>query len=111
MNIKKTMQIALVAGAALVLQACGGGSSDSFFQVTNTNVSHVCVEGLDVSAESSEGQVAAAKLYAYYGFRGGEQKLYSGGVSCSNAKIIGGRDSDLTISLDFYNSNVLTGKK
>lgn len=111
MNFKKMAQIGLLSGAALVLQACGGGSSDSFFQVTNTNSGHVCVEGLNIAADSTEGQAAAAKLYAYYGYRGGEQKLYSGEVSCSNAKIIGGRDSDLTIPVDFYNSNVVTGKK
>jgi hypothetical protein len=101
----------LIAGAALTLQACGSSASDSFFQATNTNSGHVCVEGLNIAADSAEAQVAGAKLYAYYGYRGGEQKLYSGEVSCSNAKIIGGRDSDLTISVDFYNSNVVPGIK
>jgi hypothetical protein len=110
MNLKKMTQIGLIAGAALALQGCGGGS-DNFFQAVNTNSGHVCVEGLDVAADSAEGQAVGIKLYAYYGYRGGEKKLYSGGVSCSNAKIIGGRDSDLTISVDFYNSNVVTGKK
>ncbi|MEO6292651.1 MAG: hypothetical protein ABIO88_08520, partial [Burkholderiaceae bacterium] len=71
MTIKKMMHIGLIAGAALVLQACGSSASDSFFEVTNTNSGHVCVEGLDVTADSSEGQTAAGKLYAYYGYRGG----------------------------------------
>lgn len=111
MSIKKMMQVGLIAGAVVALQACGSSGSDNFFEVINTNSGHVCVEGLDIAADSAEGQAVGAKLYAYYGYRGGEQKLYSGGVSCSNAKIIGGRDADLTISEDFYKSNVLTGIK
>ena len=109
MNFKKIAQIALLSGAALVLQACGGGdsSADSFFMVTNTNKGHVCVYNSAVKATSSEGQQMATVLYYYYGYRGGERELYSGDVSCGLAKAAGARDPDEVISNDVYLNTII----
>ena len=108
MGMKKLALAGLISGAALVLQACGGGgSSDYAFLVTNTNSGHVCVEGLDVKATSAEAQTNATALYYYYGYRGGETDINSGEVTCSKIHDIGGRDPDVTISLDTFNNVVL----
>jgi hypothetical protein len=109
MNFKKMAQIGLLSGAALVLQACGGGdsSAESFFMVTNTNKGHVCVYNSAVKANTAEAQQMGTVLYYYYGYRGGERDLYSGEVNCSLAKATGARDPDEVISNDFYLNTII----
>lgn len=109
MSIKKLALAGLISGAALVLQACGGGSgsSDFAFLVTNTNKGHVCVEGMNVNATTAEAQTYANALYYYYGYRGGVTDINSGEVSCSKIHDIGGRDPDFIISLADFNAVVM----
>jgi major membrane immunogen (membrane-anchored lipoprotein) len=103
MIVKKLIGICAMAASAVLLQACGGDDvAESFFMVTNTNQGHVCIYDSAVKAKTAEAQEVATVLYTYYGYRGGEQDLYSGDVGCGLAKSIGARDPDVIISNDFY---------
>jgi hypothetical protein len=110
MKMRKLFLASLMVIGILVLQACGGGSDDDedhFFLVTNTNFGHVCVDGLDVDADSAAAQNVGAALYYYFGYRGGEQDLNSGNVSCSRAKETGAREPDRIVSLSDYNNVIV----
>ena len=107
MNVKKLMGICAITASALALQACGDTDGDNFFLVTNTNVGHVCVDGLDVEATSATAQDVATVLYFYYGYKGGERDINSGDVPCSRAKETGAREPDRVVSASDYTNIIV----
>lgn len=63
----KVAKVASIFIAIAGLSACSGGLNDSFFQADGTAAGNICIEGMSVSAKSSEAQVVANRLRQYYG--------------------------------------------
>lgn len=105
-KINKYFSAVLILCASMLLQSCGspGEIQDNFFLVTNTNSGHVCVEYLVGKTDPPDAQTEddAAALYSYFGYKGGDQKIYSGPVPCSRAKEISGYEPDVVVSLQEY---------
>lgn len=107
--MKKTRNIVAIAISLGALGACSGGLNDSFFQADGTAAGNICIEGMSVSAKSSEAQDVANRLRQYYG---GTQStvinVYSAqGYQATCALYPNKPKADVTIDESFYQSTIV----